>query len=115
MNRRISSRSLAKIGVAVVAAGLVLGSAVPASAGNLTVWDRASFTGTKLADTSVASAVVDVSDNRTRSTKNITSFGYSARNSIGLGSVEVTYFPSGYQLSSYGSANDTVDHFDRVG
>jgi hypothetical protein len=112
---KIAKRLVAAASAVAVAGGLVVASALPASA-NLTVWDRTGFTGTKLADTGTASSVVDVADDRTRSTRNTLSFGYSARNNTALGfSVEVTYFPSGYQLSSYGSSNDTVDHFDRVG
>lgn len=110
----IAKKAAAGAGAVALAVGLLAFGAAPANA-TLDAWDTTGFTGTLLVSSS-AIAVVDVPDNRVRSTKNITSFGYSARNVTAPGfSVELVYFPSGTQLSSYGGNNDKVDHFDRVG
>lgn len=110
----IGKKVAAGAGAVAVALGLLAFGAAPANA-NLSAWDSIDFSGTLLVSSS-ATAVIDVPDDRTRSTKNFTDFGYSARNTTGPGfSEEVVYFPSGTQLNTYGSSNDTVDHFDRVG
>jgi len=97
----------------VLAAGLALGGGVAANAGVLDVWDTPNFTGTLIG--SGTTAVVDVPDDRTRSARNGSGFGYSARKINGLWgqSVEFTYIPHGYQLGDFGAGN-SVDHFDRV-
>ncbi|MBF0816241.1 hypothetical protein E4U02_07455 [Microbacterium paludicola] len=97
----------------LLAAGLTLGGGVAANAGVLDVWDRPNFTGTLIG--SGTTAVVDVPDDRTRSARNGSGFGYSARKWVvaPISSTEFTYIPHGYQLSDFGSGN-SVDHFDRV-
>ncbi|WP_217181063.1 hypothetical protein [Streptomyces sp. AC495_CC817] len=112
---KIAKRLVAGASTAAVAAALAVAAAAPASAASLAAWDRTGFSGTKLVDSATANAVIDVVNDRTRSARNTLSFGYSARNTVSWWSVEVAYFPSGYELSSFGGANDTVDHFDRVG
>lgn len=114
--KKNSRRLVGVLAFATAAAGLVLATSLPASAGNLTAYDRIDFKGSKLADTGVASAVIDVPDDRTRSVVNGLGFGYSARNiTVGSWSEEVVYLPAGFQLGNFGQSNDTVDHFDRVG
>lgn len=113
--KTIAMRVVPAASAAVTAAVLAVAAAAPASAASLAAWDRTGFSGTKLVDSATANAVIDVADNRTRSARNTLSFGYSARDTVSWWSVEVAYFPSGYELGDFGSANDTVDHFDRVG
>ena len=96
----------------VLAAGLTLGGGVAANAGVLDVWDAPGFSGTLIG--SGTTAVVDVPDDRTRSARNGSGFGYSARKTTTpWASTEFAYFPNGYQLSDFGAGN-SVDHFDRV-
>ncbi|TPW77788.1 hypothetical protein [Schumannella soli] len=104
----------AAVGTVVAAAAVVALTAGPASAAPLNVYDRINFSGTLIG--SGVGTTVDVPDNRTRSAKNGTSLGYSARNVTGpFSSSEVVYIPAGYQLGNFSPANDVVDHFDRVG